>query len=283
LQRCTRIIEGTLIQQAMAEQHKVSELPDKEFMIFSLDLSSGMCEGLQTGVESLVANSNLLQLLLECMKDSRTDIRQSAFALVGDLVKTSLIHIKSALSQYIPILTNNLFPVENIAVCNNASWAIGEIAIRVGEGIKPYVLSIMQKLILLMNKQNLNQSLAENTAITIGRLGLVCPDAVAPQLEQFIQSWCITVRNIRDDTEKDSAFRGLCKMIKENPNGVVKYFIYVCDAIASWEHPQQDLKEMFFAILHAFKSSMNQQTWDEYYKTFPTKIREKLTNVYSLT
>ena len=30
-----------------------------------------------------------------------------------------------------------------------------------------------------------------NVAITIGRLGLVCPAAVAPMLPQFIRQWCV--------------------------------------------------------------------------------------------
>jgi len=62
-----------------------------------------------------------------------------------------------------------------------------------------------------------------STAITIGRLGLVCPEEVAPMLQQFIRA----VMNI-------------------NPNAVVQDFIFFCDAIASWVVPQDDLKEMFY-------------------------------------
>ena len=32
-----------------------------------------------------------------------------------------------------------------------------------------------------------------NVAITIGRLGLVCPAEVAPMLQQFIRQWCVPV------------------------------------------------------------------------------------------
>ena len=32
-----------------------------------------------------------------------------------------------------------------------------------------------------------------NVAITIGRLGLVCPAEVAPMLQQFIRQWCVSV------------------------------------------------------------------------------------------
>ena len=49
---------------------------------------------------------------------------------------------------------------------------------------------------------------------------------------------CTSLRNIRDNDEKDSAFRGMCHMISVNPGGVVEHFIYFCDAVASWQNPQ---------------------------------------------
>lgn len=33
---------------------------------------------------------------------------------------------------------------------------------------------------------------------------------------------CTCLRNIRDNEEKDSAFRGICTMISVNPGGVVQ-------------------------------------------------------------
>ena len=56
------------------------------------------------------------------------------------------------------------------------------------------------------------------------------------------------MRNIRDNEEKDSAFRGVCHMISVNPGGVVQDFIFFCDAVASWVQPKQDLKEMFYKV-----------------------------------
>lgn len=52
------------------------------------------------------------------------------------------------------------------------------------------------------------------------------------------------MRNIRDNEEKDSAFRGMCQMITVNPAGIVPEFIYFCDAVASWVDLRDDLKEM---------------------------------------
>lgn len=49
----------------------------------------------------------------------------------------------------------------------------------------------------------------------------------------------------------------MCQMINVNPLGVANDFIYFCDAIASWQNPQQDLKIMFTNILHGFKEQVS--------------------------
>ena len=88
-------------------------------------------------------------------------------------------------------------------------------------------------------------------------MGFVCPQEVAPSLNNFVRPWCTSLRNIRDNDEKDSAFRGMCQMISVNPQGVVNDFIFFCDAIASWQNPKPDLKDMFHKILHGFKGQVN--------------------------
>ena len=96
--------------------------------------------------------------------------------------------------------------------------------------------------------QGTPKTLLENTAITIGRLGLVCPEEVAPFLPQFLPMWCQTLRTIRDNEEKDSAFRGICSMIGVNPQGVLQHFMFFCDAVASWNSPRDDLRETFHKV-----------------------------------
>lgn len=150
--------------------------------------------------------------------------------------------------------------------------------------MQPYVGMVLPHLVEIINRPNTPKTLLENTgtraeylglkccfasnkrheawkwtvvslcaAITIGRLGFVCPQEVAPQLQQFIRPWwvtcqwlngrqfwdhliriahltcvslplrrCTSLRNIRDNEEKDSAFRGICVMIGVNPAGVVQ-------------------------------------------------------------
>lgn len=51
-----------------SQQPDQYEAPDKDFMIVALDLLSGLAEGLGGHVDSLVARSNIMTLLFQCMQ-----------------------------------------------------------------------------------------------------------------------------------------------------------------------------------------------------------------------
>lgn len=107
--------------------------------------------------------------------------------MLGDLTKACFQHVKPFIPEIIPILAQNLNP-EYISVCNNSIWSIGEIAIQLKEEMKPYVHLVLDQLIVIINSST-PKTLVENTAITIGRLGHVAPEEVAPSLQQFIKPW----------------------------------------------------------------------------------------------
>ncbi|XDB61755.1 hypothetical protein AB1E18_015111 [Capra hircus] len=260
-QRCVNLVQKTLAQAMLNNaQPDQYEAPDKDFMIVALDLLSGLAEGLGGNIEQLVARSNILTLMYQCMQDKMPEVRQSSFALLGDLTKACFQHVKPCIADFMPILGTNLNP-EFISVCNNATWAIGEISIQMGIEMQPYIPMVLHQLVEIINRPNTPKTLLENTAITIGRLGYVCPQEVAPMLQQFIRPWCTSLRNIRDNEEKDSAFRGICTMISVNPSGVIQDFIFFCDAVASWINPKDDLRDMFCKILHGFKNQVGDENW----------------------
>jgi len=222
--------------------------PDKDFMIVALDLLSGLTQGLNTSVESLVAASqpSVLQILSVCLGDSSAEVRQSSYALLGDLAISCFLHIKPYLNAFMNELISQIQPnSEYVSVCNNAAWAAGEIALQYGEGMGPWVQPLLERLIPLLTSENTARTLLDNSAITIGRLGLVCPQLVGPHLEVFAESWCHTCRTIRDNDEKDTAFRGLCAMIQVNPNGLIKSLLPFCDAVAQWSEVPQELDQQF--------------------------------------
>jgi len=280
--RCVSLVEQTLNQNmAHLQNPQHVDQPDKDFMIVALDLLSGLAEGLKTHIADLVASSNLIILLYQCIQDAMPEVRQSSFALLGDLTKACFVHIHQCIPQFMPVLAQNLNP-EYISVCNNATWAAGEISVKLESSMGDYVQYLLPPLIQIINRPHTPKTLLENTAITIGRMGLVCPQLVAPDLHLFIRPWCTSLRNIRDNDEKDSAFRGICQMITVNPQGVVTDFIFFCDAVVSWVNPKPDLKQMFKQILHGFKNQVGERAWAEFSQQFPPPLKELLALNYDV-
>lgn len=66
------------------------------------------------------------------------------------------------MADFFPILGQNLNP-DFISVCNNATWAIGEICMKLGEGTRPYIPLVLTELIVIINRQNTPKTLLENT------------------------------------------------------------------------------------------------------------------------
>lgn len=60
--------ESPHISQLHQSQPDQYEAPDKDFMIVALDLLSGLAEGLGGTIEQLVARSNILTLMYQCMQ-----------------------------------------------------------------------------------------------------------------------------------------------------------------------------------------------------------------------
>ena len=68
------------------------------------------------------------------------------------------------LGNFLPILGQNLNP-EVISVCNNATWAIGELAIQLGAETNQFIPQVLEKLITIINKPHTPKTLLENTGV----------------------------------------------------------------------------------------------------------------------
>ena len=64
------------------------------------------------------------------MQDLSADVRQSAFALVGDLAKVAAMHLMPSTADLLALGVANLQPAmlraETMSACNNACWSLGE-------------------------------------------------------------------------------------------------------------------------------------------------------------
>ncbi|XVE67197.1 hypothetical protein DITRI_Ditri08aG0140800 [Diplodiscus trichospermus] len=278
-QRCINLIQTQ--QLAKVDPLSAGVQYDKEFIVCSLDLLSGLTEGLGSGIETLVAQSNLRDLLLQCCMDEASDVRQSAFALLGDLARVCPVHLRPRLSEFLDISAKQLNApklAETISVANNACWAIGELAIKVRQEISPIVMTVISCLVqVLQHAEGLNKSLVENSAITLGRLAWVCPDLVSPHMEHFMQAWCISLSMIRDDIEKEDAFRGLCALVRANPSGALSSLVFMCKAIASWhEIRSEELHNEVCQVLHGYKQMLKNGAWDQCMSALEPPVKDKL-------
>ncbi|OAY50523.1 transportin-1 isoform X2 [Manihot esculenta] len=278
-QRCLNIIQ--LQQLAKVDPTSAGIQYDKEFVVCSLDLISGLAEGLGGGIESLVSQSNLRDVLLQCCVDDAPDVRQSALALLGDLARVCPVYLRPSLSNFLNIAAKQLGSPElqeSISVANNACWAIGELAIKVREEVSPVLMTVISCLVpILHHAEGLNRSLVENSAITLGRLAWVCPELVSPHMEHFMQPWCAALSMIRDDVEKEDAFRGLCAIVRLNPSGALNSLVYMCRAIASWQVIRsEDLHNEVCQVLHAYKQMLRDGSWERCLSALEPPVKDKL-------
>jgi transportin-1 len=252
--RCERIIAATLT----AEQ----EYADEEFIVCALDLLSGLAGGLGGSMEALMSsnNSQVVPMLMQCLTHMMPDVRQSAFALLGDLAKSAITHLHPVLQPILQAVHANLDP-EHLSVCNNACWSVGEITVRSdAAGMSGAVHELVVPLINILCRPRLHKSLLENAAITLGRFAMVCPDVVSQSLPNFIKPWCTVLTSIRDDIEKEHALRGMVKMAYLNPGTLVDSWPHVCEAINSWRVDiramSPDLMQEVTEMLRWFKSNL---------------------------
>ncbi|KIM30478.1 hypothetical protein M408DRAFT_328061 [Serendipita vermifera MAFF 305830] len=287
-ERCYRIIHTSLVQYSTWQQNQELDEPDRSFIIVALDLLSGLVQGLggQLAPSMDISSPHLLTLVVACLKHPQASVRQSGYALIGDLAMSCFDLLRPHLPSIMPELINQLDPApkaEFVSASNNAAWSAGEIALHYGKDpdFQQWVPQLILRLIpILLNPQS-PKSLSENAAVTIGRIGLVQPEAVAPHLESFAVAWCQALVDIKDNEEKDSAFRGFCTLIQANPTGITRDLMWFCHAVVRWQNPSAELNDMFSKILQAFRQMAGPQ-WENQMLSFGPTIAERLRTRYNV-
>ncbi|KZV89097.1 ARM repeat-containing protein [Exidia glandulosa HHB12029] len=285
--RCHGLISRSLVQFQQYESNKDSfEEPDKQFIVVALDLLSGLVQGMGADIARFLDSCQppFMSLLPFCLKYPEPPVRQSAYALVGDMAVSCFDLLRPYIPQILPEVVNQLTPepiFEMVSATNNAAWSVGEVALRYGPEFTPWVQPLIQRLVPILLNPKCPRSLHENAAVTIGRIGLVHADLVAPHLEVFAQNWCQALFEIKDNDEKDSAFRGFCSLVQRNPSGISKCFLWFCNAVVRWNTPSPELNEMFGSIFRGLKE-MSGAGWDAQVSQFPAAIQERLRERYNV-
>ncbi|KAI8911544.1 armadillo-type protein [Gorgonomyces haynaldii] len=284
-ERCIRIIRNTLVQIQAYRQDPTMDMPDKDFLITCVDLISGIIQGLASDAETYIEQTTppFYQLMAACMQDSSPDVKTSTFALMGDLAMYCSNSLIPHLPQLLPLIINGMSPHTAHSWSspnNNATWATGEIALKYQSGMEPWVQPILQQIIPVLLHPNTTQSLRENTAITIGRLGLVVPAQVAPHLSQFGAMWCQTMCRVHDNQEKASSFMGFCQLVMANPNAIAPHFQVFLEAALNTQGPEP-LNQSIGRIIHSFSQAMGAH-WQTARAGYPQHIQNRLRDRFGL-
>ena len=288
-ERCVRIL-NTQLQAFSAEESGISGSPaDSSFIISALDLISGLIEGVGASSEFLVHQAQLSTAVYCCCESPDSDIRQSAFALLGEMAKICPSHIRPRNRDFCTLCVNNfaheMLIQPSLSASNNACWALGEIAINcTREELQPMALKIVESSVnVLVHARCLPRNLSENAAISLGRVALVCAQDVASHLHHFVGIWCEMLRNIRDDIEKEQAFSGLMKTVALNLNAAAYSFPSLCAAVASWSRGMPEaLKSDIRNIMQRLRQLLESRNeWDGVWAGVEPTVQEKLQNPHS--
>lgn len=241
--RCIKIIQDNLEEGNLAETTGYYDQPDKDFLVTSLDLLSSIIQALdESRSAELVATAqpNFFELLAYCMRDTNNDVRQSAYALLGDCAIYVFAQLQPYLGSIMDILIMQLDlgqaaedPDTVFRVINNACWSAGEIAMRQQSGMSPYVDRLLEKLATILLSNEVPESLNENSAIALGRLGIGNSKQISQHLSGFAPPFLAVIRKVGWTDEKCHAMKGFVHVVLENPQALEQCLLPFFAEIAS--------------------------------------------------
>jgi len=292
--RCINILHSSLHQKIISIREPDTYMPpNKDFFVTSLDLLSAIIQSLRARSAVLVSSARpaFFELLVVCLDDPYDDVKQSAYALLGDCSIMVFNQMHPYLPQIMRSLTRQL-DLKNIdladesdddislSVVNNACWSCGEIALQEGAGMAPYVEGIFNRLLEILQTPYIPRSLTENAGIALGRLGIANCDDLAPHLATFAEPFLDALYKSLETEEKDSAFRGFVLTTGRNPQALENCLERMFHIIAKWVHPSTELKALFQQLVDGYRGVI--QDWPGFIESLPAQDRDRLREKYNI-
>ncbi|CDO92846.1 unnamed protein product [Kluyveromyces dobzhanskii CBS 2104] len=200
-------------------------VPEKDFTITSLDLIDGLLQGLGYDSKALLFPNHdltMFSVILQCLQDHSHEVRQSAYALLGDIAyfyerqlftsdfsKTIVETIGNELIQ-------NAENLEAVSTVNNAIWCLGLMAHKIDLG--QYIIEVSRVVLDLFCSTQLllPSSVLENLCITIARLAHFHPEIFTHlPFGTGVQwnKWCAIACELSDPEEKTVSYAGFVKIM----------------------------------------------------------------------
>jgi transportin-1 len=255
---------------------------DKTLTIAALDLLGGLAEAFGRSFDELiaVAGPTLPDILFECLQMPSPSVRQSAFALLGELAETSYARLAPRLSPIIVACAASIRDtVHNAKACNNAVWALGRIAMSAGPAFAaaPAVALVVPRLTAIIAASDRTLAmLVENTAIALGRIACVAPQALAPTLGSFVGLWCSALVKTSEPTERKHAHEGLCNVLALNPAGAVPALGNVAVVFALYEDASPECVAVMRGLLLRLRELGGAAAWGALVARMGAPLKQKV-------
>lgn len=138
-------------------------------------------------------------------------------------------------------------------VCNNCCWAFGELALRVGKPIAPMVptvLELLAKVLSQANDETLPRSVLENTAVTMARMALQCPELFV-EPGRFLFSWIRCAMLVEEAVEREHCFLGVSAVVCTFAPKLATFAVPLCHMVNAYEDPPASVKDAVKQCVHA--------------------------------
>ncbi|KAF2998002.1 hypothetical protein E8E13_007173 [Curvularia kusanoi] len=294
--RCIGIIHRNLQESQMATENPSLEVPDKDFLITAVDLLSAMIQSLpkQNSSQLVAGTPEFFQLMAICMSDSNNDVRQSAYALLGDCAICVFEQLQPCLPAILEILIVQLevtpahvgHDESGYSVINNACWSVGEIAMQQKEGMQPYAERLLQKIGTILFDSKVPESLNENAAIALGRLGIGCAHYLSMHLAQIAPAFLRAISKVTWNDEKGHALQGFMQIVLANPGAMEQSLLEFFSLMASAESnfitgpSGKQCRESFKQIIQQYKSMISD--FDSFLNALPSDQQARFRELYSV-
>ncbi|KAF2469889.1 ARM repeat-containing protein [Lindgomyces ingoldianus] len=296
--RCISIIHGNLEASQLARNDSTVETPDKDFLVTSLDLLSAIIQALDMRESAALVASpqyKFFPLLQFCMLDVNNDVRQSAYALLGDCAIYVFDQLGPNLPGILEVLIKQLELNQVLldgeetgySVINNACWSVGEIAMRHGEGMQPYVERLLQKLATILFDERVPESLNENAAIALGRLGMGCAQYLAPHLAQIAPPFLKAMKNVMWTDEKGHALTGFMQVILANPSAMEESLLEFFNEMSQADRnlvtgpDEQKFRPTFQLVIQQYKSMIG-DNFEPFLQNLPPQHLANFRDLYGV-
>jgi len=228
------------------------------------------------------------------MEDPSDEVRQSAYALLGDCAKYVFVQLEPLIGKILPVLLRQL-DLESIldediesgfSVVNNACWSAGEIAIQAGADLSPFVAELFEGFCKIITNPGIPKGVTENAAIALGRLGYSCSTQLAPHLGQFAEEFLSLMDDVDPSDEKATALRGFVQVVEKNPQAMEKSLLHYFTTVARYRdlklrsNAKTALHDDFLKTINIYRQMIPQ--FDQFISQLPREDQESLRSIYGL-